>query len=552
MRLVRNITNHFSKAGVSKNIQRTAFHRPFTHTTTMNSGKLIPFFMDEAIPGETFDAASVRLNALSNTPLVPVMDTAFIDYFFFFIPIRLVWENFREFMGENTRGAWDTNLPQRQIPQKDLGTLTDHHNNACYLGLPMGLPLGKCSVLPFRSIRHVWNDWFRVQALQDPLMINKGDSDPDYSVGPQNLDLLPVAKFPDYFTTALPSPQYGEAVSIGLTGDIPVEAIAGKYTPGYGGSSWEISSGITTPGVNADYLMYGSVDEFDVAQNRYLGFSSVSQGANLGSDFSETSFSNIWAKGSEVGAVSINDLRIAFQIQKYKEAQARGGTRYTEILESIWNVSSPDSRLQRTEYIGGDRVLVNMQQVLQTSSSDAESPQGFAAGFSRTTTAGGRIQYAVPEHGLIMGFMCIRPTHTYQQGIDRFWKKKDVMDFYNPYLANIGEQPVYTYEIYADSDEETVFGYQEAWADYRWKRSYVSGEMFSASPNSRDIYHYADFYSEAPTLSGSWIEEDPNLIDRTLAVDSDVADQFKVDIFVDLRSPRPLPAHSTPGLIDHA
>lgn len=494
--------------------------------------------------------------ARMQTPLVPVMGTAYIDYWYFFVPNRLVWQNFKEFMGENTRGAWDTNLPQRRIPVIDTNAVGNEiiaGSSAQYLGLPLG-KFGPISALPFRGLRLIWNDWFRSTAVDDPLLVNLGDVETAYTVGPKNFDLLPVCKYPDYFTTALPAPQYGEPVSIGLTGMAPVVTSSQVHTQDGSIEPLKLSSVFASDwndyfnGENAPLkvdLGAGNV----VADKDALNLNPLDNGEGVYPV-------NLYADTSSLGAITINDLRVAFQIQKYKETQARGGSRYVEILESIWTVSSPDARLQRTEYIGGDRSLISMSQVLQTSSSTDSSPQGNASGFSKTALRGGSFTYAVPEHGMVIGVLAVRPIHSYQQGIDRYWKKRDVFDFYNPYLANIGETPVYEYEIYATNgntgEDPTVFGYQEAWADYRYKRSYVSGKMLSAVQDSLDVYHYADFYDQAPTLSSGWLHEDTTLLDRSLAVSSAVDDQFITDIFVDLVMIRPMPANSIPGLIDHA
>lgn len=559
MRLTRNVMNHFSKAGIQKDISRTAFKTPFSHTTTFNSGKLVPFFFQECVPGDTVQIDATGMVARMQTPLVPVMGTAMLDYWYFFVPNRLVWDNFKEFMGENTKGPWSNNLPARLIPIINTSDPQNHitsGSSADYLGLPLG-SFGAISALPFRGIRQIWNDWFRSTAVDDPLLVNKGDAEPRYSVGPQNFDLLPVNKFPDYFTTALPSPQYGEPVSIGLGTLADVFAddslISADLLEKTNSLLWR--DVFNTPEDNSYYgytlkaypsatsntefdTVSNSPDEFDTYERRF-------KPVNLKADL------------RNAGVITVNDLRVAFQIQKYKETQARGGSRYTEILESIWSVSSPDSRLQRTEYIGGDRALVSMSQVIQNSSSVENSPLGNAAGFSKTSTRGGAVTYAVPEHGFVIGLLAVRPIHTYQQGIDRYWKKREVFDFYNPLLANIGETPVFAYELYATQANATssnpdIFGYQEAWADYRYKRSYVSGEMRSGIQNSLDIYHYGDYYATQPTLSPGWLHEDPALIDRTISVSSDVANQFICDIYIDLTMIRPMPAYSIPGLIDHA
>lgn len=529
--------------------------------------------MQECVPGDTVKIDSTNIVARMQTPIVPTMGSAYLDYWYFFIPTRLVWENFKEFMGENKNAAWSNNLPVRRIPvinTSAAGNAVVHGSSADYLGLPLG-QYGNISAIPFRSIRQVWNDFFRSTAIDDPLLINTGDTEPNYSVGYQNFDLLPVNKFPDYFTSCLPSPQFGEAVSIGLLGDtLPV-------LPGGLNDEEMIKA--------ANNLVYYSRDLYsDATIPEYFDMTLSSSGVGQGLDdghylkpgvndgsgphsLGETMHyglipANLSVDLRNIGMVTINDLRVAFRIQKYKEAQARGGSRYTEILQSIWSVTSPDARLQRSEYIGGDRALISMQQVLKTSGGESDpEPQGFASGFSKTATKGGSVTYAVPEHGLVMGFCTVRVVHSYQQGVERYWKKRDVFDFYNPLLAHIGETPVYDYEIYATTqnsgEDPSVFGYQEAWADYRTKRSYVSGEIRTLPAgiedfSSMDVYSYADYYSSKPTLSPSWLKEDPSLLERTLAVSMDLADQFIADIFVDLTMIRIMPAYSIPGLIDHA
>ena len=562
MRLTRNIQNHFSKAALSKDISRTKFHMPFSHTTTGNSGKLIPFFMKECVPGDTVQCTT-SIIARMQTPLAPVMDTAYLDWYYFFVPNRIIWEGFKEFMGERKTATY---LPATNVPTLPQVNFQQSGIRKTSVGNYFGLPLcggsndpnfvGSVSALPFRAYMKIWNDWFKSTQLDDDIYFPT-NSNTIYPIGstPGYDELLPVNKFADYFTTCLPSPQYGEAVSLGLLSDIPVYSRTAR-TPEFQNNKI-LQLYLNTPGdqvtVNSGYpLMFQGQYNGSVKIGTGKVSSSVGVDTGIVSDGKAFSIANLWADGASATAITVNDLRLAFQIQKYKEAQARGGSRYTELLESIWSVNSPDARLQRSEYIGGDRTLVNMQQIIQTSSSNEGTPQGTATGFSKTSAKGGGFTYACPEHGLVIGVMCIRPTHCYQQGVDRYWKKKDVFDFYNPLLANIGEQPVYTSELYGGAqNDERVFGYQEAWADYRYSRSYVSGEMHSNIDNTLDIYHYADDYDTTPTLSAGWLKEDVSLIDRTLAVKSAVSDQFLIDIYCDLSMIRPMPAYSIPGLIDH-
>lgn len=550
-RLNRNNITRFSRAAVGMDIPRTKFHMPFKHTTTFNSGKLIPFFFQECLPADTFEMRTNMIARMS-TPEFPVFDTAFLDYYYFFVPNRLVWKNFAEFMGENPNGAWVTNKVERRIPV--YSTQVPAKSNGDYLGLPTLLNRPeKVSALPFRALRLIWNEWFRSTALQDPLLVHTGDSEEDYEVGLTNDDLLPVCRFPDFFSTCLPAPQYGEPVQIGLLND--AEVYTGSPHAARGTSSIIFESNLALGENTYNYVLKDRGDALTEAPYLRTGF--INSGVPVNGDsVSRAVPVNLYADTSSVGMVSVNDLRLAFQIQRYREALARGGSRYVEILNALFNVQSPDARLQRPEYIGGNRVLVEMGQVVQTSASDADTtPQGNVSGISKTMSTNKDFTYSCVEHGMIIGVLCIRPVHSYQQGIDRYWSKRDTLDFYIPQLANIGEQPVYKKELYAyGSDEQmnSVFGYNEAWADYRYRRSYVSGDMRSNSPNgSLDAWHYADDYNSTPTLSDSWIEESPALIDRTLAVSSELADQFICDIYFDLTAVRPLPAYSIPGLIDH-
>lgn len=561
MRLNRNNITRFSKNPVNLDIPRTRFDLSHGTSTTFNSGKLIPFFFTECLPGDTFDMQTSMVCRMS-TPEFPVMDTAYLDYYYFFVPHRLVWDHWREFQGENPNGAWTTNKVERFIPM--YSTRVPAKSNGDYLGLPTLLPHDEeVSALPFRALRLIWNEWFRSTALQDPILVNTGDDEPAYTVGPTNDDLLPVCRFPDFFSTCLPAPQYGEPVQIGLIDDLPVRALARDNEASSHPLSFRYLDGQT---FSAD------------ARNRYLGVTpggELSTGQSRDGDNEFTSYiakksgpvgedgqptynggispRNLWVVAEDSIMTSVNDLRLAFQVQKYQEALARGGSRYVEILQSIFGVMSPDARLQRPEYIGGSRSIVDMGQVIQTSES-ANTPQGNVSGFSKTTSRSNDFTYSCLEHGLIIGVLTVRPVHSYQQGIERFWFKKDTLDFYVPTLANIGEQPVYKKELYAyDSEEnEKVFGYNEAWADYRFRKNYVTGDMRSNAPNgSLDAWHYADDYASAPTLSDEWIEESPALIDRTLAVNSAIADQFICNIWFNFKATRPLPAYSIPGLIDH-
>ena len=554
MRLTRNNITRFSKNPVNMDIPRTKFSMNSKHLTTFNSGKLIPFFFQECLPGDTF-VMDTNFMLRMSTPVYPVADTAYFDYYYFFVPNRLVWSNWREFMGENPNGAWTTNKVTRRVPQMFSPCVS--HSNSDYLGLPLSSDPYNRTCLPHRALRLIWNDWFRSTALQDPLLVNMGDTEPEYEVGPTNEDLLPVCRFPDFFSTCLPAPQYGEAVQIGLIDDLPISF--GDKHDQYGSfvSLVEYDTGYSP---NPDsYLSTKLVDDVggDLTKQPVGMYTDGVGDLSNGMGYDRLlSIDNAYLKANNAVFTSVNDLRLAFQVQKYQEALARGGSRYVEIIQSLFNVQSPDARLQRPEYIGGGRQIVDMTQVVQTSATDPNStPQGNVSGLSKTMSSKHDFSYSCLEHGMIIGVCCVRPVHSYQQGLERYWFKRDTLDFYVPTLANIGEQPVYVKELYynpLDESPDDVFGYQEAWADYRYRRSYVSGDMRSNAPNgSLDAWHYADYYGIKPTLSDAWIEESPALIDRTLAVESNLADQFICDIYFNLSGVRPLPAYSIPGLIDH-
>lgn len=552
----RNAMNRFSRAAVTKDISRSLLPQPHKNTTTMNSGYLYPIDWMECLPGTTYDMKSLKALVRMNTPKVPVMDSAYIDTFVFFTPYRLLWDHWREFQGENKLKAWNYQMPEYRVPGLVIPSNGFKEKGvADYLGLPTKTNrVGFVSAFLHRDYRLIWNEWFRPEAVVDPILVNTGDTDPEYAVGPKNDDLLKVARFPDYFSTALPAPQYGEAVSIGLVGDtIPVTTMITPHTePGDNTNPLRFASVYGADGDMSDAYGYSLLAYPESGAQHFLGANKDAI-VEMAENYSPLVPSNLYANLGDIGAVTINDLRLAFQIQRYKEALARGGNRYVEILNSIWNVQCPDSRLQRPEYVGGYRQLLNMSQVLQTSADTEASPLGFAGGFSKTSMASGRALYSCPEHGVIMVLACIRPVHSYQQGVDPFFKRRDLFDFYVPELANIGEQPIYKSALYAYAvgADEQVFGYAEAWADYRWKRSIVTGEMRSNSSNKLDQYHYADDYDAQVSLSEDWIMESPDLIDRTIAVTSELSDQFRVDFYFDVNMVHPMPTHSIPGLIDH-
>ena len=549
----RNTESHFSVNPVNLDIQRSKFVRPSTHKTTFNAGNLIPIYVDEVLPGDTFKMKMSSIIRMS-TPIYPVMDNAYLDVYYFFVPNRLVWEHWKEFFGENNTTHWEQpieyEVPQITAPQGgwEKGTIAD------YMGIPTKISNLSVQALPFRAYCKIWNDWFRDQNLKDPAMISldetttQGANTGDYVTNAEKGALpLKVAKAHDYFTSALPEPQKGPEVTIGaVNGYIPVvtrnELATASTTNGL---RWNMSQ------AHPSYLMVGIATgaQPDGSHNTFT--------PNSGGTSTYTGTvtpANLWAEMGDNSATSINALRQAFAIQRLYEKNARGGTRYTEIIKAHFGVTSPDARQQRSEYLGGTRIPINMDQVVQTSNSgEGITPQGNTAAYSLTAFSEGMFTKSFTEHGYIIGLAAIRTDHTYQQGIERFWSRKKMLDYYFPTLANLGEQAILNKEIYAQgtNKDDEAFGYQEAWAEYRYKPSRVSGAMRSNYQTSLDAWHYADEYNSQPILSSDWIDETTANIDRTLSVQSSKEDQFIADFYFECEAVRPMPLYSIPGLIDH-
>lgn len=557
----RNVESHFAELP-SIDIERSMFDRSSSHKTSFNVGELIPFFIDEVLPGDTFNvttSAVVRLQTL----LTPVMDNMYLDTYFFFVPNRIVWEHWKEFMGENTQSAWipttEYRIPTLNWPTGtgwNVGTIAD------YFGIPVGVRAGQgCvpSALPFRAYAMICDQWFRDQNVSDPLNIPLGDAVVAGSNGDNYITDVAkggkpfkVAKYHDYFTSCLPAPQ--KSASISIFGD-KLPSSRESFIPVFPRTE------ISYPHVEGSYknpmllsvVSDGVVRKLDGALvNTTSGSEVRALTANVDSG-SNAGFTpiNLWAN---VGAMnlSINELRLAFQLQKFFEKNARAGTRYREVLKEHFSVSSPDARMMIPEYLGGHRIPLQIHQIANQSQGESDF-LGDLGAMSNTSDVHDDFVKSFTEHGYVIGVCCVRYDHSYPQGLERFWTRQNSTDFYWPVFANIGEQPVYKYEIMVSGTETdtNVFGYQEAWADYRFKPNRVSGEMRPGIDNSLASWHLSDYYTSQPSLSDAWIREDKTNVDRTLAVTSSVSNQVFADFYIKNIVTRAMPMYSIPGLIDH-
>lgn len=541
----RNAEQHYSQVPHA-NVPRARFKRDYSLLTTMNEGDLIPIYCDEVLPADT---AKIDLNALMrmSTPLYPVMDNCYCDFYFFFIPSRLLWEHFENLMGQNDSTFWaetvEYTTPKTTAPEGgwNVGTLAD------YFGIPTGVANLQVNSLPFRAYAKVWNEWFRDENLQQPVTMSKTDATTAGSNTGTNLTdaeagglPLKVCKYKDYFTSCLPSPQKGSAVTLPMSGNAMVQLFKDKNV------SEPVERGQNVIYANKAISGSGNVT---MTQTRSMDPNvPIMVPTSPDGYFKEQAY--LGANLTTVAATSINELRQAIAVQHILERDARTGTRYKEYLQGAWGVTSPDARLDRSEYIGGYRLPININQVIQTSATDTTSPQGNTAAFSMTTMSRNMATYSATEHGFILGLAAVRVDHSYQQGLSRMWTRSTRFSYYDPMLANLGEQAVLNQEIYAQGTEvdEEVFGFQEAWADYRYRTNMITGEMRSTYAKTLDAWHYADKYTELPTLSSDWIKEGTANIDRTIAVQSDNSRQFICNFYFEQTWTRAMPIYSLPGL----
>lgn len=545
---------------VQNDIQRSIFDRSSSLVTSFSAAKLIPVYVDEVLPGDTVTMDMSSLVRMA-TPLYPVLDNAYLDVHWFFVPNRLVWDNWKYFMGES-KDAWDDET-EYEVPFDSVSSVaTDYdgyHNVYDYFGLPIestsdvGAFAIPCNSLFRRAYQLVWNEWYRDQNLQDPVLIEKGDtgiSSQDVNDIPEAFRVLPVNKYKDYFTSALPQPQLGESVNFltdlpVVTGDlhkINFDGLAGIDVPPVkivDASGGEVDPNMILRVGNGGYLYSASDSSYNGGTRSYIG--------------------NLWAV-TQNNRNTINDLRLAFATQRLMEKDARGGHRYRELVKSHFGTDVGDARVQVPEYLGGAHIPINVMQVVQQSSTaDEPSPLGETGAFSKTVHRQSMFTKSFVEHGILLGLAMVRTDHSYSQGINRMFSRKRRLDYYWPSLANIGEQAILNKEIFANgsSKDNEVFGYQEAWGEYRYKPSQITGDMrqrqgLTVSRVSLSQWHYGDFYPSLPSLSDGWVQETTENIARTLAVqDIALSDQFFGQFFFRARWARPMPMYSIPGLIDH-
>lgn len=564
MPIRRNDEAHFSSVP-SVAIERSRMDRSKSHKFSGNVGDLLPIYWEQMLPGDTVTMDTSKVVRFQ-TMQTPLMDDLFADVFWFFIPERLCWSHFREFMGENTSSAW---IPQVTYTKPKLrvhdprwtssglqqynqvGTLLD------YMGFPVGVDFASPSatvqidVTPFRAYALVADAWFRNQNVSDPLLISLTDTttNADGPVGERDIAYVQKGGWPykvsktfDLFTACLPNPQKGASVELPL----------GSKAPVYATSDTHFSANQTKPtGItNLQFIGDGgnTFNAITGTHNLVMNAADVgTEAASINPDAYVTP-NNLWADLSAATAATISDLRMAFQLQRYYERLARGGSRYTEIISNFFHVTSPDARLQRPEYLGGNRFPISVDQVAN-SAQTATDALGDVGAFSRTVDVHSDFTYSSSEHGILMGLMCVRYNHTYTQGLEKKFTRFEKLDYYLPTFAHISEQPIDKSELYVGASG--TFGYNEAWSQYRYAPNTCAGEMRPYVSNSLGSWHLADDYNAAPTLSDAWMREDKTNVDRVLTVTSQAANQFWCDFYFKTYWTRPMPLYSVPGLMDH-
>ncbi len=532
----KSVMSHRFDTTPRADIPRSSFDRSHGYKSSFDAGGLIPIFVDEALPGDTFNLKMTAFARLA-TPIKPIMDNMYMETFFFSVPVRQIWDNWEKFNGEQTNPAdsTDFSVPHINLTAAAAGPLSIYD----YMGCPIdaATPTGvRVNALHLRAYMRIWNHWFRNQNLFDT-HYEPHDDGPD---NPEGYVIRPRMKRPDYFTSALPWPQKGDPVTLNIGGKAPIEGIGIRDISDF------------TP---VDYDMIetdGTLDHYDFATN------AVGTGGEMQIKGSAASGGEplIYANLSEATGITINDLRESFQVQKILERDARGGTRYPEIIRSHFGVTDPQMLvLQRPEFLGGGSSRVNINPVQQTSETDPSgpdaSPQGNLAAFGTVSLMGHGFTKSFTEHCVIIGLVNVRADLTYQQGLNRMWSRQTRFDYYWPALSHLGEQAILQREIYASGnqpEDTTVFGYQERYAEYRYKPSQITGLFRSTHPESLDIWHLSQEFAEAPLLDANFMEDNPP-IDRIIAVQDEP--HFLFDSYFQLRCARPMPLYGVPGLIDH-
>jgi hypothetical protein len=556
----RNNERHFLQIP-EMHASRTRFNRDQTILTTFDSGKLIPFFVDEVLPGDTFQVDTTAIIRMS-TPKYPVMDDAFIDFYYFYTPNRILWDRFKHFMGEVEETPW---MPKKAytVPQIKINASTpkpapDERSILDYMGVPTKIKRPfSINALPIRAYVKIWNEFFRDENVDNQAVLKTDDADVTYNFDAEATEtlekdlqnavlggnLLPVNKYHDYFTSCLPYPQRGPEITLPMNGNAPIYWADANDNPLTiqdlkNNGTWTDEAGYLHHSVTQ--MMSQNYNNTDEKARAVFGY--ISSGAKIGE--------RMTADLSSVTAATINDLRQAVAVQQYYEALARGGSRYREQVRALWDVTISDKTVQIPEYLGGGRYQINVNQIVQTSGQQTENdtPIGETGAVSVTPIRESSFTKSFEEHGFVIGVACVRHNRSYQQGLERFWSRRDRLDYYVPQFANLGEQPVKKKEIMltGNATDEETFGYQEAWADYRMKPNRVSGLMRSNATGTLDFWHYADNYNTVPTLSQEWMAEGKAEIARTLIVQSEP--QFFGAVRVANKTTRRMPLYSVPGL----